>query len=91
MQLDIFLPKENLALEYQGEQHFKDIYGMGPQRKQKQRDDEKREACLERGITLVEVPFWWDENRDSLQNSIHQANSKLIGLIGDGIAISEMK
>lgn len=89
MELDVFLPKEKLALEYQGQAHFKDIYSMGPQRKQKERDDEKRRACLERGITLVEVPFWWDKTKESLQNSIHQANKELIASTGDGSPISK--
>jgi len=30
MQVDIWVPKYNLAIEYQGEQHFHDIAGFGP-------------------------------------------------------------
>ncbi len=87
MELDVFLPKEKLALEYQGEQHFKDIYSMGVRQRRKEQDDEKRQACADRGITLVEVPFWWDQTKESLQNSIHCANNGLIGPTGDGAPI----
>jgi hypothetical protein len=73
MQLDIYIPSINLAVEYQGEQHyemtsyFKDKERVG---KQRMRDKEKEKACLEAGIKLVQVPYWWDGTCASLVATI---------------------
>jgi hypothetical protein len=56
IQLDIYLPKESLAFEYQGEQHYYEVHPFtSPQWKYSQRDEEKRIICRTKGITLVEV------------------------------------
>ena len=46
MQLDVYLPKEHLAFEYQGQQHYYDIYAMGNLWVQKERDEEKRASFI---------------------------------------------
>ena len=38
----------------------------------KKKDQEKRKACKEAGVTLVEVPYWWDNTIESLANFIHK-------------------
>ncbi len=80
MELDIFLPLEKLAFEYQGEHHYGNVYGagMGNYGEMKQRDEEKIEACSEAGITLVEVPYWWDKQPSSLAASIYQLRKDLV-------------
>ena len=60
LELDVFFPKELLAFEYQGEHHYFDVYVLGDSWNQKQRDQEKRELCLQNGITLIDVPYWWN-------------------------------
>jgi hypothetical protein len=87
MQLDIFLPRLMLALEYQGEQHFFDVVRFAPQRQYAARDEQKRIACKEIGITLVEIPFWWDFRLSSLRTTLHQVRPDLVPVPGDSAAI----
>ncbi|GAK60958.1 hypothetical protein U27_00856 [Candidatus Vecturithrix granuli] len=68
MELDIFIPSLYLAFEYQGEQHVlpKTIWGGIPALKEtQQRDEEKKNACRQHGITLIEVPHSWDGHEDT--------------------------
>src|SRR5690242_3774067 len=77
MELDVYLPKEKLAFEYQGQHHYNDIYAMGQQWHQKQTDKEKRRACEAEGITLIEIPYWWNQDKGSLMATIHKYRSDL--------------
>jgi hypothetical protein len=72
MQLDVFVVQHNLAFEYQGEQHYFDSYHVGPQWAYSELDKEKKEACIEKAITLIEVPYWWDFKQESLIATIHR-------------------
>ena len=47
MQLDAYVPALNLAFEYQGEQHYTEVYMFGKQENQAVRDDEKKELCIQ--------------------------------------------
>jgi len=37
------------------------------------RDKEKKELCAGAGITLLDVPYWWDGSHGSLAATIHKA------------------
>jgi len=78
MELDIFLPKEQLAFEYQGEHHFRDVYHLGTLWQLKQRDEEKRIACRENEITLIVIPYWWNKETSSLAATIQKQRSDLV-------------
>jgi hypothetical protein len=80
IELDVYLPNEQLAFEYQGEQHYVDIHVLGYLWVQKERDQEKKRVCKEKGITLIEIPYWWNFERTSLIATIHQHRPDLIAL-----------
>eukprot|EP01124_Arcella_intermedia_P022224 TRINITY_DN3269_c0_g1_i22.p1 TRINITY_DN3269_c0_g1~~TRINITY_DN3269_c0_g1_i22.p1 ORF type:complete len:519 (-),score=97.69 TRINITY_DN3269_c0_g1_i22:307-1863(-) len=75
MEVDIWVPGYQLALEYQGEHHYHDlpdVYGpTGTVALYLERDLKKRESCAGRGITLVVVPYWWDGKKESLCSTLH--------------------
>jgi hypothetical protein len=66
IQFDIWIPYLNVALEYQGEQHYADYSILGEDRLEEQykRDREKVSICRDMSIELMTIPFWW--NRDPL-------------------------
>ena len=72
IELDIFLPSLNLALEFQGKQHYNWHFVYGSPSRQQHRDSEKKEICAKYGITLIEVPYWWQtfHNVDHLVTTI---------------------
>jgi len=77
MQLDVFIPDNNLAFEYQGEHHYGDTFRMRSQFYYAARDQEKKNMCMKNGITLIEIPFWWDYKKDSLIKLIFQTRPDL--------------
>lgn len=81
IELDVYVPSYRLAFEYQGMysslvfihwnegiQHFRIVYNQDNKELQDQlsRDQEKRILCEKAGITLIEVPYWWDEQEGEL-------------------------
>ena len=75
VQFDVFLVSRNIAIEYQGKQHYEDIpANFAPLEMYKYRDDEKERICKDFGIQLIIIPYWWDNHIDSLKETI---NSKV--------------
>lgn len=72
-EIDVAVPSLNLAFEYQGEQHYESnqLYGevlsvfsfffiLFKSESVKKKDSRKLDLCKEEGITLIQVPYWWD-------------------------------
>jgi hypothetical protein len=75
-QLDAFFPNLMIAFEYQGEQHYRQtVYDTKLTQK---RDKEKRSLCESKGVTLIEIPYWWDGTRASLEATIRSKRPDLI-------------
>lgn len=53
MELDLFYPEWDLAIEFQGQQHYVPTYGANALRKQQAIDKRKRHLCEANGILLV--------------------------------------
>jgi hypothetical protein len=71
MELDVYIPSLGLAFEYQGQQHFHTKLGKyGCVESQQCKDELKRAACARAGITLIEVPYWWDHHSASIAATI---------------------
>lgn len=46
---------------------------------QKSRDQEKREGCQSIGITLIEIPYWWDGTEEQLTSTIMKIRPDMYG------------
>eukprot|EP00028_Trichosphaerium_sp_Am-I-7-wt_P000504 CAMPEP_0168535040 /NCGR_PEP_ID=MMETSP0405-20121227/18388_1 /TAXON_ID=498012 /ORGANISM="Trichosphaerium sp, Strain Am-I-7 wt" /LENGTH=141 /DNA_ID=CAMNT_0008562121 /DNA_START=94 /DNA_END=519 /DNA_ORIENTATION=- len=70
--LDVYVPQLQLAVEYQGTQHYTDIPGrFGITILQGARDMEKKTLCKSYGITIVNIPYWWKGDKESVMATIN--------------------
>jgi len=83
MALDIFIPSLSLAFEFNGAQHYERRYFNDSLEEQQLKDSSKRIACDTAGITLIEVPYWWDLSKDSLLATIHKSRPDLAPDLGN--------
>jgi len=74
VEIDIFIPELKLGFEYQGEHHFEENSraGFGSIEEQKFRDEKKIKICSEFGISIIIIPYWWNNNIESLKATILQ-------------------
>jgi len=90
IELDIFLPSLNMAFEYQGQHHYRFhfLFGSPQMARQLERDEEKRRLCKGKGISLIEVPYWWDGQLSSLCATIRKCRPEIPQIAGyEGDAI----
>jgi len=76
MELDVYIPSERIAFEYQGKHHYEED-PFHRALKISNRDSEKLETCRRNGITLVLIPYWWDLKKESLMSTIQQYRNNL--------------
>ena len=71
MYLDFYIPSLNMAIEYQGEQHYHPTGFVNNEERfvhQQERDNAVRQYCKEHGIRLVEIPYTEFNNIESILN-----------------------
>jgi hypothetical protein len=74
LEYDFYLPNYNIAIEYQGRQHYEpvDFAGKGQKWAEEQfilnqkRDEIKRDYCNKNNIKLLEIPYWHFDNISSI-------------------------
>ena len=67
LEFDVFIPSLNLAIEYQGEQHYNDIpAGFESLESNQLRDKRKEQLSFDNLIKIIYIPYWWDQTLPSL-------------------------
>ena len=69
--LDVYIPSLNIAIEYQGIQHYEPLEIFGGEENfkiQQQRDMEKKKLCAENGVRLIEWKYDIIPNLSNLKN-----------------------
>tara|TARA_B100001146_G_C15753590_1_gene252763 strand:+ start:50 stop:394 length:345 start_codon:yes stop_codon:yes gene_type:complete len=81
MELDIWVPEEKIAFEYQGQQHFAPFYRNNFSSDEfeniRRRDKEKRQACKDNDIVLIEIKYTWNRSIDHVSDSLQQAGIEI--------------
>jgi len=72
LSVDVYVPEHNLAVEYQGQQHYEDTFKWHNADKQCILDYEKSQHCADAGVTLAHIPYWWSGDAGSLAATIKQ-------------------
>lgn len=75
MEIDVWLEELNLGFEYQGEHHYHNLDFREASLTYEGRDATKLKKCNTAGITLVYVPYWWDNTTTTLSNLIEETTS----------------
>lgn len=83
LRFDIFLPTLNLAIEYQGKQHYEPIPFFGGNEKfqqQQERDNRKRQFCKDNNIFLLEISYTLkkEEIEKVLSENLQGSTTKVI-------------
>jgi len=69
--VDFYLPSNNIIIEYNGIQHYKQkeyFGGDNALEQQQERDMALRQYCKEHNIKLIEIPYWDYDNIETILN-----------------------
>lgn len=78
LELDVYVPALEFGIEYNGEHHYHDIPFFGGLELYQRRDSEKRQLCVQKGIKLVTIPYWWDNTIQSFVASLYWAYPEVV-------------
>lgn len=76
MLFDIFIPEKNLAIEFDGMQHFFKKFLMGDEdmRTVKNRDHQKNKFCIKNNINLLRIPSTKTSSIKKIMREIYSCN-----------------
>jgi len=78
MIFDIYIPSLNIIFEYHGYQHYFDHYMFGDVKSQRQHDNDRRITCKYHNITYLEVPYWWQHDKQSIIAMVHLVRPDIV-------------
>jgi len=74
LEFDIWVERFDLAVEFQGAQHFQEVSvfaGSGSNLEHyRELDEEKRVLCERANVALITVPWWWNRSFNALFTTI---------------------
>lgn len=77
LRFDFYIPELNMAIEYDGQQHYKPIEKFGGEKafeKTKFRDVIKNNYCKDNNINLLRIPYWDYNNIEKILNDYLKEN-----------------
>lgn len=83
---DFYLPQYNIAIEYDGMYHYKNVRGkQDDYNKMKYHDQIKTQYCIDNNIQLIRIPYWERHNiksilEQSINNDAEEVNSSSVDL-----------
>jgi len=78
MTFDIYVPALNIIVEYHGYQHYHSHILFGDAISHQERDKERRATCAYYSISYLEVPYWWQHDKESVIASISQLRPDIV-------------
>lgn len=84
LRFDFYLPDCNMAIEYDGEFHYKETSLGNDLEGQRNRDAIKTKYCAENNIVLLRIPYWEKDNIESFLNEwlfFYEEDNKPNGLL----------
>ena len=75
LEIDIFIPRYNLAIEYQGKQHFQPVEHWGGKQallKLQKRDKKKADLCTQNDIELITINYDETLSEERVRKKIDQ-------------------
>lgn len=76
LRFDFFIPEANLCIEYDGIQHYENIFGNDAYLKTKNNDEIKDKFCLENKISLLRIPYYDFNKIESILSMTFIVNKK---------------
>lgn len=67
---NLYIPKYKIAFDYKGIQHFNPSPTAQAEKEIIIIEKRKRKGCEKEGITLLEIPYWWDFSISSLAGTV---------------------